>query len=146
MFGPSHSLEPRNNLPLSGLRARGVTHKSAFCKRGSVNVRFAPKATGLVLYSKLTRRANSDLTRCSKSRPLFDHLVGAQKQRGRDHEADRRGSFEVEHKFKGRWLFNGKIGGRGATQHFDEQPCHLSVHQSETRTVSDEAAIFHDLR
>jgi len=42
------------------------------------------------------------------------HRVGAQKQRGRDNAADGRGSFEVEHKFKGRGLFNGKIGRRRA--------------------------------
>jgi hypothetical protein len=77
---------------------------------------------------------------------LFDHLVGAQKQRGRDKAADGRGSFEVEHKFKGRGLFNGTIGRRRAAQDLDKQPRHLSVHQSDTRTVTDKAAIFHDLR
>ena len=35
----------------------GGTHKSAFCKRGSVDARFAPKATE-VLRSREWRRAN----------------------------------------------------------------------------------------
>jgi len=39
----------------------GGTHKSAFCKRGSVNVRFAPKATE-VLHCR-------ESTRCAKRRP-----------------------------------------------------------------------------
>jgi hypothetical protein len=77
---------------------------------------------------------------------LLDHFVGAQKQRGRDIEADCRGSFHVEHKFKDRWLLDWKIGWRSATQNLDEQPGHLSVHQSKARAETDEAAIFHDFR
>jgi hypothetical protein len=76
----------------------------------------------------------------------FNYFVGAQKQRGRNVEADSRSSFEVEHKLEDGWLLNGKIGWRGATQDVDEQPSHLPVHQSEPRTETDEAAIFHDLR
>ena len=36
---------------------RACTHKSAFCKRGLVNVRFAPKATEVLRCRELTRCA-----------------------------------------------------------------------------------------
>src|SRR5262249_19582868 len=39
--------------------SRACTHKSAFCKRGSVNVRFAPKATEVLRCRELTRCAIS---------------------------------------------------------------------------------------
>jgi hypothetical protein len=35
------------------------THKSTFCKRGSVNVRFAPKATEVLRCREMTRCAKS---------------------------------------------------------------------------------------
>jgi hypothetical protein len=38
-------------------KARARTHKSAFRKRGSVNVRFAPKATEVLDCRELTRGA-----------------------------------------------------------------------------------------
>src|SRR6516165_4843821 len=52
---------------------RACTHKSAPCKRGSVNVRFAPKATELLRCRKTSLCANSGLLERSK---LFarDHL------------------------------------------------------------------------
>ena len=43
-------------------QADARTHKSAFCKRGSVNVRFAPKATEVLRCRELTRCANCCLT------------------------------------------------------------------------------------
>src|SRR5262249_61015755 len=43
---------------------RACTHKSAPCKRGSVNVRFAPKATELLRCRKTSVRANSGLLDC----------------------------------------------------------------------------------
>ena len=52
---------------------RACTHKSAPCKRGSVTVRFAPKATELLRCRKTSLCANSGLLERSK---LFarDHL------------------------------------------------------------------------
>jgi hypothetical protein len=45
-------------------------------KRGVLNVRFAPKATELLLRREMMRWANN------RHRPLlFDHLVGAAEQR-----------------------------------------------------------------
>jgi hypothetical protein len=41
------------------------THKSAFCKRGSVNVRFAPKATQVLHCRELTRCAKLHTTKGS---------------------------------------------------------------------------------
>src|SRR5262249_23285057 len=62
------------------VRARACTHKSAFCKRGSVNVGFTPKAAEVLRCRELTRCAVTGLTHCSKPgarlQRLFDHLVG----------------------------------------------------------------------
>jgi len=41
-------------------------HKSAFCKRGSVNVRFAPKATEVLRCRKTSLCANKRHMQCSK--------------------------------------------------------------------------------
>src|SRR5262249_53405320 len=45
----------------------GRTHKSAPCKRGSVNVRFAPNATELLRCRKTSLCANSGLLQRSKT-------------------------------------------------------------------------------
>src|SRR5262249_59410095 len=76
----------------------------------------------------------------------FNYFICAQKQRGGNVEADSRSSFEVEHKLEDGRLLNGKLSWRGAMQDLDQQASHLPVHQSEPRTETDEAAIFHDLR
>jgi hypothetical protein len=61
----------------------GGTHESAFCKRGSVNVRFAPKATEVLCCRELTGCAQSRPNTARQNPCLFDHLVGAGKQGGR---------------------------------------------------------------
>src|SRR5262249_43276280 len=57
-------------LAVRALRSQGggrvCTHKSAFCKRGSVNVRFAPEATEVRRCRELTRCANGVLAHRSK--------------------------------------------------------------------------------
>ena|SRR6516165_2025742 len=98
MFAPSRSLEPRNNVPL-GFGRGACTHKSAFCKRGSVNVRFAPKATELLRRRELTRCANRRHMPCSK-KILFDHFVGPYQERFRDLKAKRLRSFEIDHQLE----------------------------------------------
>src|SRR6516225_5319614 len=47
--------------------ARACTHKSALCKRGSVNVRFAPKATKVLRCREASLCANSGLLERSKT-------------------------------------------------------------------------------
>jgi hypothetical protein len=58
---------------------RACPHKSALCKRGSVNVRFAPKATEVLRCRELTRCANSGCEQ-SQQKKLLDDLVGGDKQ------------------------------------------------------------------
>src|SRR5262249_1662419 len=52
------------------LFARACIHKSAFYKRGSVNVRFAPKPAEVLRCRELTRCARTGLMRCSKTRSV----------------------------------------------------------------------------
>src|SRR6516225_9985085 len=47
--------------------ARACPHKSALCKRGSVNVRFAPKATKVLRCREASLCANSGLLERSKT-------------------------------------------------------------------------------
>ena len=45
---------------------------------------------------------------------LFDHLVGARKQRGRHREAERFCGLEVDHEIKSGWLFYWQVSGLAA--------------------------------
>ena len=73
-----------------GFFIRACTHKSAFCKRGSVNVRFAPKATQLLRCRKTSLCAISGPAQVQQNSlqkgplDLLDHPpVGAGEQRRR---------------------------------------------------------------
>src|SRR5215831_19090634 len=48
--------------------SQACTHKSAFCKRGSVNVRFAPKATEVLRCREASLCAKGQLIQRSKLR------------------------------------------------------------------------------
>src|SRR5215475_11556961 len=74
-----------------GTRANGRLTLSAFYKRGSVNVRFAPKATQVLHCRELTRCANSGCEQSQQTAQLFDHLVGTREQSWRHFEAERLG-------------------------------------------------------
>ena len=50
----------------------------------------------------------------SGHRQLFDHLVGARKQRGRHREAERLCGLEVDHEIKSGWLFYWQVSGFAA--------------------------------
>src|SRR5262249_18134431 len=53
-----------------------------------IKVRLAPKATECCVAAKRRSVPIGDLSRCSKLSQLFDNLVGAQKERFRDSEAE----------------------------------------------------------
>jgi hypothetical protein len=80
--------------------------KSAFSKRGSVNVRFAPKATDVLRCRELTRCANSGLMHRTKIASL-DHFVGTQHKALRYYALERRPAS----KDCGRW--GGSLGIEG---------------------------------
>src|SRR6516165_4108527 len=96
-------------------------------RRGSVNVRFVPKATEVLR---------------NEAAPLFDHFVGAGKERFRDSEPDRLGGLEIDYQFEMGWLLDWDIVGFGSAQHLDEQARPLTIDFLETRAISHEAALF----
>ena len=85
--------------PWGGPDAESSRPAAAFCKRGSVYVRFAPKATELLRRRELTRCANRRHMPCSK-KILFDHFVGPYQERFRDLKAKRLRSFEIDHQLE----------------------------------------------
>ena len=62
---------------------------------GSLNVRFAPKATESLRRRKMTRCANKGTHAVQQIALLFDQMVGAREQRLWDGEAERLGSLGV---------------------------------------------------
>src|SRR5262245_29421095 len=48
----------------------------------------------------------------------FDHLVGAQQERLRDHQAERLGSSQIDDEIELSWLLDRKIGGLRTAQYF----------------------------
>ena len=64
---------------------------------------------------ELLLRAKSRHMRCSKpSYRLFNHLIGADEQDPRDHEAESLGGLEVDHEFELGSLHHRQVGGFGA--------------------------------
>src|ERR1700730_12635073 len=49
------------------------------------------------------------MSRCSKTKMLFDYLVGASQHRRRKVEADRPRGLEIYHQFEPGWLLDRKI-------------------------------------
>jgi hypothetical protein len=81
-----------------------------------VYVRFALIATESMRRENPPLRANSDLTRRSKKTLLFDHLVGAAKQRRRHLDAERFCCLEVDYQLELGRLLDRKVGGLLAAQ------------------------------
>jgi hypothetical protein len=85
-------------------------HKSAFCKRGSVNVRFAPKATEVLRCRESTECAITSCEQMQQVAPLFDDFVGSREQCSRHFEAERFGGLDVEHGFVFRRSLHREVG------------------------------------
>ena len=64
---------------------RACPHKAAFCKRGSVNVRFAPKATEVLRCRKASLCAKTGLMHCSNERAA--QLLAALPPKASDRES-----------------------------------------------------------
>src|SRR5215469_10700384 len=74
------------------------------------NVRFTPKSRHWNSVAKCPLCAKSGHS-ALRQRFLFDHVVGASKQRRRNIEAKRTGSLQIDDEFKLGRLQNRKIGG-----------------------------------
>src|SRR5260370_6493125 len=77
---------------------------------------------------------------------LFDHLVGAEEQRGRHGEAERGGGLEIDRQFDVGGLFDRNVRGRCAVQDFDEQAGMLAEYPSYRRTVAHESTVLGPVR
>ena len=66
-------------------------------KGGSVNVRFAPKATEVLRCRELTRCAITGCEQSQQGSPLFDQLVGATEQRDGEGKTKRPSGSEVDY-------------------------------------------------
>src|SRR5262245_37407452 len=69
-------------------------------------------------------RAIRDLTPCSKKHSLFDHLVGAQHEAGRDLMADRLRGLEIDDQLEPRRLLDWQIRRLDAAQQLGELAAH----------------------
>ena len=65
----------RAGPPAEVLGFKACNHKSAFCKRGSVNVRFAPKATEVLRCREASPCAKGGLMHRSNSMPCLLQLA-----------------------------------------------------------------------
>ena len=76
---------------------------------------------------------------------LFDHLVGAREQRGRDLQAERLCGLEVDHKFiLGRCL-NRQIRGFLALKDAIDVACRASESVDRIRSVGHQAAVSYEV-
>src|SRR6516165_9041878 len=76
----------------------------------------------------------------------FDHLIRAQYKTGRNLIADRLSGLKIDHQLELGRLLDGKIGGLGAAQHFDDQPCPLAEGFSKARAVAHKATFLRHFR
>src|SRR5438093_10950620 len=78
---------------------------------------------------------------------LFDHLVSAQYEPGRDLMADRLRGLEIDDQLEPRRLLDRQIRRLDAAQQLGELPAHdVSVQLNDQRSISDEAALLRHFR
>jgi len=70
---------------------------------------------------------------------LFDHLVGAGKQRWRDRKPERFRSLEIDDQVELRWLHNWKIGRLFALEDAAGVDAGLTIGVSQAGAVADQA-------
>src|SRR2546421_2593305 len=97
-----------------------------------------PIATEMIRLGELTRCATTGYEQSQQTRSLFDHLVGASKQRRRHFEAARLRGIHVNHQ-----LEFGRLNDRQVTARFaleDAAPIltHLTPIFSDSRPPADE--------
>src|SRR5207237_1095628 len=70
----------------------------------------------------------------------FDHLVGAQQDRGRDGEAERLGGLEIENRLERGRLLHRQVAGLGALENPRDTAARQAIGGAEARSVAHQAA------
>ena len=73
----------------------------------------------------------------------FDHLVGAQQDRRRQIDTDRRGGLQIHHHLELRRLLDRQIGGLGAVGDPINELSNAPEERCDTRPVAQQAARIH---
>ena len=89
---------------------RRADREAAEGKRGSLNVRSAPKATELLRRREMKRCAITSWEQMQQVAPLFEDFVGSREQCSRHFEAERFGGLDVEHGFVFRRSLHREVG------------------------------------
>src|SRR5262245_11718110 len=76
----------------------------------------------------------------------FNHLIGAQYELGWNFMTDRLRGLEIENQLKTDRLFDGNVRRPGTAQNLHDNAGPLTIHLTETRTVSGNRACFRRLR
>ena len=74
------------------------------------------------------------------SDPPFDHLVGAQVDRGRHVESERPGGLEVDHQLECAWLQHRQLGRLGAIEYLASVDTRLTPGAGYAGRIADKAA------
>jgi len=120
------------------------TYKSTFCKpRGSVNVRFAPKATEVLRCREASLCAITGSEQVQQ-KSLLDHLVSDGEHVRRNPESERRRRLEIEHELELGWLKHREVARLGAIEDAARIDAGLVIAIRKVSTVAHEAASLAD--
>src|SRR6516164_7221767 len=84
----------------------------------------------------------ADLSSCSKTRVLFDHLVGCNEQRLGHSETEHSGSLRIDDQFELAGLHHRKVRGLGAFENLACIDTDLTIGVSNVTSVAYQPAVF----